>query len=110
MPNLRARNWLDLATEFYTQRLPEKTAESYRHLCELHYLRKDWLGLIESSQKGIELVPGSPEFYYNHGVGYYHLQDGPARLNARESFTKAKQTSKSREFNTRVDWYLKRLP
>ncbi|MFH1738181.1 MAG: hypothetical protein ABIH23_04175 [bacterium] len=110
MEAYRARNWLDLATEFYAQRLPEKTAESYRHLCELQYLRKNWLGLIESSQKGMELVAENPEFYYNSGVGYYHLQDGPARLNARESFVKAKELSKSREFSTRVDWYLKRLP
>lgn len=110
MEAYRARNWLDLAIEFYTRRLPEKAVESYRHLCELHYLRQDWLGLIESSERGIELRTESPDLHYNMGVGYYHLDDAPAKLSSRESFRKAKELSKSAEFNKRVDWYLRRLP
>jgi len=105
----RVRNWLDLALEFYQNRLPDKTAETYRHICELEYLRKDWLGLVEAAENGIELRADSPEFHYNLGVGYYHLGDGPALLSARESFLKAKELSKSSEFNKRANWYLERL-
>ncbi len=109
MEAYRVRGWLDMALQFYKNRLPDKTAETFRHICELEYLRKDWLGLIDAAERGIELHPASPEFHYNLGVGYYHLSDGPALLSARESFLRAKELSKSAEFNKRTNWYLERL-
>jgi len=106
----RTRGWLDLGAEFYKERLKEKTAESLRHLCEIQYLRQDWPGLVEAAEEGIERKPDSPEFHYNQGVGFFHVEEDTAKSSARECFLKALELSKNAEFNKRVNWYLQRLP
>lgn len=99
--------WLDFAEEFFGATLKDSTAPTIKSLSEIYYRKKDNEMLITLSRVAQELHPKAPDFYYNEGVALYAQGD---RKSAHASFQKALSFSRSPALNTKINWYLQRLP
>ncbi len=98
---------LDFAEEFFGATLKDSSAATIKSLSEIYYRKKDNEMLINLSRLAQDLHPKTADFYYNEGVGLYAQGD---RRSARESFLKSLAHSRNPALNTKINWYIHRLP